>query len=55
LRDAVISLLSSKTSTEILTIEGKDKLRQEVRARLKTVVPKLKIQEVYIVDFVVSS
>jgi flagellar protein FliL len=53
-RDAVISLLSSKSSAQILTPEGKDKLREEIRTRLNSVVPKLNIHEVYIVDFVVS-
>jgi flagellar FliL protein len=53
-RDAIISLLSAKTSDEILSLEGKEKLRQEVQIRLNPVMPKGKILEVYIVDFVVQ-
>lgn len=53
-RDSVISLLTSKTSDEILTAEGKTKLRQEVQARINAVIPKGKVLEVYIVDFVVQ-
>ncbi len=53
-RDSIISLLTVKTSEEILTPEGKDKLRQEILARVNAVVPKGKVLEVYIVDFVVQ-
>ncbi len=54
MRDAIISILSSKSSDQILTPEGKDKLREEIRARLSTVAPKMKIQEIFIVEFVVQ-
>ena len=53
-RDSIISILTSKMSDEILTKEGKDKLRQEVQARINAVLPKGKVLEVYIVDFVVQ-
>jgi flagellar FliL protein len=53
-RDSIISLLSSKTSEEILTAEGKEKLRQEVQARVNAFMAKGKVMEVYIVDFVVQ-
>ncbi len=53
-RDAIISLLTAKTSEEILSPEGKGKLRQEVQTKLNPVMPKGKILEVYIVDFVVQ-
>ncbi len=53
-RDSIISILTSKTSEEMLTKEGKDKLRQEVQARVNAVLPKGKVLEVYIVDFVVQ-
>jgi flagellar FliL protein len=54
MRDTIISILSSKTSDQILTIEGKDKLREEIRERLNRIAPKMKIQEIFIVDFVVQ-
>ncbi len=54
MRDAIISILSSKTSDQILTPEGKDKLRDEIRGRLATIAPKMKIQEIFIVEFVIQ-
>jgi flagellar FliL protein len=55
-RDAIISLLSAKTSEQILTVEGKNKLREEVRDRVNSVLgaSRAKVQSVYIVEFVVQ-
>ena len=53
-RDAIITLLGSKTSEQILTTEGKEKLREEVRDRVNTFLHEGKVVEVYIVDFVVQ-
>jgi flagellar FliL protein len=53
-RDAIISILSAKTSEELLTTEGKDALRKEIRARVNTVLPKGPVTDVYIVDFVIQ-
>jgi flagellar protein FliL len=54
MRDSIITLLSSKTADQILTPQGKDKLREEIRARVNVVSPQLKVLEVFIVDFVVQ-
>jgi flagellar FliL protein len=54
MRDSIITLLSSKTSEQILTSEGKEKLRGEIRTRVNAIAPELKVLEVYIVDFVVQ-
>jgi flagellar protein FliL len=54
MRDSIITLLSSKTANQILTPQGKDKLREEIRARINAVSPQLKVLEVFIVDFVVQ-
>lgn len=54
MRDSIITLLSSKTSNQILTSQGKDQLREEIRARVNTISPKIKVVEVFIVDFVVQ-
>jgi flagellar FliL protein len=54
MRDSIISLLSSKTAAEVLTPQGKDKLREEIRLRVNSVCPKIKVLEVYIVEFVVQ-
>jgi flagellar protein FliL len=54
MRDSIISLLSSKTAEQIMTTEGKEKLRAEVLSRVSTVSPKIKVLDIYIVDFVVQ-
>jgi flagellar FliL protein len=54
MRDSIITLLSSKTADQILTAQGKDKLREEIRSRINAISPKIKVLEVYIVDFVVQ-
>jgi flagellar protein FliL len=54
IRDSIISLLSSKTAEQILTPEGKNKLREEIRSRIQSIAPRIKVLEVYIVDFVVQ-
>ncbi len=53
-RDSIISLLSSKTSEEILSPVGKDKLREEIRTRLNAFLHGNKIVDVFIVEFVVQ-
>ena len=53
MRDSVISLLSSKKAEEILSVQGKEKLREEIRKRVNTISPDMKVLEVYIVDFIV--
>lgn len=54
MRDSIITLLSSKTADQILTPQGKDKLRDEIRTRVNAVSPQIKVLEVFIVDFVVQ-
>ena len=54
MRDSIITLLSSKTAEQILTSHGKDKLRDEIRSRINAISPRMKVVEVYIVDFVVQ-
>jgi flagellar protein FliL len=54
IRDSIISLLSSKTAEQIMTSQGKEQLREEIRTRVNAISPKLKVIEVFIVDFVVQ-
>lgn len=54
IRDSIITLLSSKTAEQVLTPQGKDKLRKQVRSRVNAVSPGFEVVEVYIVDFVVQ-
>ena len=53
-RDKIISILTTKTSDQILTVEGKDALRDEVRTAVGPLIPDAKVIEVYIMDFVVQ-
>jgi len=53
-RDRIISLLSTKTADELLTLEGKGRLREEIRQRLRGIYPEGNVVEVYIMDFVVQ-
>ncbi|MDR0311626.1 MAG: flagellar basal body-associated FliL family protein [Acidobacteriota bacterium] len=53
-RDAIISLLSSKTAEQVITAEGKEALREEIRVLVNERLPKNRVSEVYIVDFVVQ-
>jgi flagellar FliL protein len=53
-RDKIISILTTKTSDQILTPEGKDKLRKEIKDLVNPLLGRGKIAEVYIMDFVVQ-
>jgi flagellar FliL protein len=53
-RDKIISLLSTKTAEELLTLEGKERLRKEIREQVNAILPEGKIVEVFIMDFVVQ-
>jgi flagellar FliL protein len=54
MRDSIITLLTSKTAEQILTAQGKVKLREQIKTRMNELSPELKVVEVYIVDFVVQ-
>jgi len=53
-RDKIITLLSTKTAEELLTREGKARLRNEIREQVNSVLPEGKVVEVFIMDFVVQ-
>ncbi len=53
-RDRIISILSAKAADDILSLEGKQNLRNEIREEINPVLPKGKIVEVFIMDFVMQ-
>jgi flagellar FliL protein len=53
-RDAIILCLSAKTSDDLLSNEGKEKLKVEIRERVNKIIEKGKVVDVYIMDFVVQ-
>lgn len=53
-RDAIILLLSSKTSDELVSAEGKVLLKNEVASRLNQILGEPKVVRIYFTDFVIQ-
>jgi flagellar FliL protein len=54
IRDALLMLLSSKTSQDLGTLEGKILLRKEIVDRLNQAIGQAKVARVYFTDFVIQ-
>jgi len=54
IRDSIISLLTAKASDEIMTTEGKENLREEIRVLVNERYTQNRVAEVFIVDFVIQ-
>ncbi len=54
IRDSLLLLLSSKTSQELATLEGKIMLRKEIVDRLNQALGQSKVARVYFTDFVIQ-
>ncbi len=54
IRDALLLLLSSKTSQDLATLEGKITLRKEIADRLNQTLGQAKVARVYFTDFVIQ-
>ncbi len=54
LRDSIIVLLSSKRSQELSTIEGKDRLREEILSRLNSRLQSATVGRVFFKDFIIQ-
>jgi flagellar protein FliL len=52
-RDSLITLLSSKTGEDIVTSAGKDKLKDEVKEIVNSIIRKESIERVFFTEFVV--
>jgi flagellar basal body-associated protein FliL len=53
--DAITSVLSAKRLDEITTYDGRERLREELRARINTVLPAgMQVVKIYFVDFLVQ-
>ena len=53
-RDSLLVLLSSKTFQQVSSVEGKNRLRDEIVSRLNGFLTSGKINEVYFTEFVVQ-
>ncbi len=54
LRDIIIGVLTSKTSTNLKTPDGKDALKEELKERINSVLAKGQIANVYFTEFAVQ-
>lgn len=54
LEDAVISTLSVKKSAELLTLAGKDRVKQELMQRMQHIIEERKILNVYFRQFIIQ-
>jgi flagellar FliL protein len=53
-RDAVLSILSSKNSKELMTSEGKNALREEIKEKMNHLLTETKIRNIYFTEFVIQ-
>ena len=53
-RNAMLSILTTKTSDEILTVEGKAALRKELLRAARAASEEPKVEAIYITDFIVQ-
>ncbi|MFN8009169.1 MAG: flagellar basal body-associated FliL family protein [Terriglobia bacterium] len=54
MRDCILTILSTKVANEMVTIEGKEKLKKEIIQKLNSILPNEPAQEVFFTDFVVQ-
>ncbi|MDR4495559.1 MAG: flagellar basal body-associated protein FliL [Nitrospirales bacterium] len=54
IRDSLLVLLSSKESQLLRTVNGKRRIREEIMARVNTVMSKGKVANVYFTDFIIQ-
>lgn len=54
IRDAILSVLGSKHYAELLPVEGHEKLKKEIVARLAKVLGKGKVIEIYLTSFAIQ-
>ncbi len=53
-KNAMLSVLTTKTSNDVLTVEGKQKLRQELLQAAQAASEEPKVEAIYITDFIVQ-
>ena len=54
IRDAIIQILSSKSVEEIQTAKGKEKLKEEIKRKLNSMLTTGEIRNVYFTEFVIQ-
>ncbi len=54
IRDAIIEIISSKTSEDIRTPEGREQLKLEILKRINTILSKGGVRNIYFTEFVIQ-
>ncbi len=54
LRDSVLSILSSKFFKDILTSEGKNALREEIKEKMNQLLVEMKVRNIYFTEFIIQ-
>jgi flagellar FliL protein len=54
LRDVILQMLTQKTSRDLINEEGKNKLREDIRAKVSAFIRKPKVVDVMFTDFVIQ-
>ena len=54
LRDAILTILSSRQYREIMTSEGKAALREEIKGKVNQLLVNLKAQNIFFTEFVIQ-
>jgi len=54
IRDAIIGILTSKTIEEIQTLKGKEKLKEEIKRKVNSLLTTGEIKNVYFTEFVIQ-
>lgn len=54
MRDAALTVLGRETGEALLAADGKERLKEKLRAALQTSVPKVKVADVLFTDFLVQ-
>ncbi len=54
LRDVALTVISNETAEQLLSLEGKEALKQNLKAAMDKAVPGLKVSEVFFTDFLVQ-
>jgi len=54
MRDSIISVLSTCKSDDLLTPDGKKKIKQELSQALNERLPDMKVREIYFTEFMVQ-
>jgi flagellar FliL protein len=53
-RDSVLTILCSKNSKDIMTSEGKNALREEIKEKMNHLLTETKVQNIYFTEFVIQ-